>query len=337
MSISKFVTMSNGVKMPIFGLGTWQARSYKIVKSYQSSKESVISSVKTAINDGYRLIDTAAAYFNEEAIGEALAETFKEGKIKREDIFITTKCPPTFLHPQKQEDAITSSLSKLKLDYVDLYLAHFPCAYGDELKPEKALHDCKPEDIWKGLEKLYEKKLTRSIGISNFNVEQIHRISKSAKIPIHNHQVELHLYFQQDDLVEVCKKYGITVTAYAPLGSPGRTSYKLPNGFQPTWPEGPAPLENPIVQHLAKKYSKTPAQILLRHLIQKGIAVIPKSTNAKRITENHQIFDFELDENEMKNLYNVAQQPRLFWQDFLIGHPEDPYKEERGKQQKNSV
>uniref|UniRef100_A0A914YY75 NADP-dependent oxidoreductase domain-containing protein n=1 Tax=Panagrolaimus superbus TaxID=310955 RepID=A0A914YY75_9BILA len=283
MTISKFVTLSNGVKMPIFGLGTWQA-----------SKELVYVSVKTAINNGYRLIDTAAAYFNEEAIGEALAETFKEGKLKREDIFITTKCPPPFLHPDKQEEAINASLSKLKLDYVDLYLAHMPCAYDGELKPEKILHDCKPEDIWKGLEKLYDKKLTRSIGISNFKIEQIHRVAKIAKVPIHNHQVELHL--------------------------------------RSSWPAGPAPLENHIVQHLAKKYSKSPAQILLRHLIQKGIAVIPKSTNEKRIFENFQIFDFELDSNEMKNLYNIAQQPRLFWQDFLIGHPEDPYKEEREKQ-----
>ena len=159
------------------------------------------------------MIDTAAAYGNEEAIGQALTEIFEAGVIKREDIFITTKCPRPFLHLDKQVTALRESLTKLGVDYVDLYLAHSPCS------DDKG---CGVEDIWKGLEKLYEQGLTRAIGISNFNIDQMKRILKVAKIPIHNIQIELHLYFQQKKLVHFCEAHGISVTAYAPLGSPNR-------------------------------------------------------------------------------------------------------------------
>jgi diketogulonate reductase-like aldo/keto reductase len=316
MTFSKTLKLSNGVEMPIFGLGTWQ-----------SGREEVINAVRTAVLDGYRLIDTATCYQNEDAIGEALQQLFKEGIIKREEIFITTKCWTTHLSPEDQEEGLRESLERLKLDYVDLWLAHMPGAFNKDMSEQRK--NVTVEDVWKGFESLYEKKLTRAIGVSNFSIEQIERIMKIAKVPIHNYQVELHLYFQQKPMVDVCKKHNISVTAYSPIGSPGRVHFVLPNGYKPEWPPAPSPLEDSVVVKLAEKYSRTPAQILLRHLMQHGIAVIPKSTNDKRIKENHGVFDFEISDEDIKKLDSAPQNERMFWQDFLVGHPEDPFKSER--------
>jgi diketogulonate reductase-like aldo/keto reductase len=316
MTFSKTLKLSNGVEMPIFGLGTWQ-----------SGREEVINAVRTAVLDGYRLIDTATCYQNEDAIGEALQQLFKEGVIKREEIFITTKCWTTHLSPEDQEEGLRESLERLKLDYVDLWLAHMPGAFNKDMSEQRK--NVTVEDVWKGFESIYEKKLTRAIGVSNFSIEQIERIMKIAKVPIHNHQVELHLYFQQKPMVDVCKKHNISVTAYSPIGSPGRVHFVLPNGYKPEWPPAPSPLEDSVVVKLAEKYSRTPAQILLRHLMQHGIAVIPKSTNDKRIKENHGVFDFEISDEDIKKLDSAPQNERMFWQDFLVGHPEDPFKSER--------
>lgn len=174
-------------------------------------------------------------------------------------------------------------------------------------------HSVKVEDSWKGMEGVYEKGLAKSIGVSNFNDSQIERIQKVAKVPIHNSQVELHLNFQQEKHVATCKKYNISVTAYAPLGSPGRSNFTLPSGQKLHWAEAPNPLESETVLTLAKKYDKTPAQILLRHLLQKGILIIPKSINPKRIHENAQIFDFELSGEEIEKLNKTPQGKQINW------------------------
>uniref|UniRef100_A0AC34FVN3 NADP-dependent oxidoreductase domain-containing protein n=1 Tax=Panagrolaimus sp. ES5 TaxID=591445 RepID=A0AC34FVN3_9BILA len=273
--------------MPVIGIGTSGA-----------SSDILIAAVKSAIKNGYRLIDTAAAYNNEEAIGEALFQCFSENLVT--------------------QSALKESLQKLRLDYIDLYLAHNPCPTDPNVKIE---------DIWKGLEMLYEKKLAKSIGLSNFNVQQLQRILNIAKIPIHCLQIELHLYFQQKEMIEFCKKHGITVMAYAPLGSPNRSFYK--EKIESDQSESLIPLENPLITELAKKHAKTPARILLRHLIQNGFNVIPKSTNETRIKENLDVFDFELSDDEIKKLNNVPQKSRTFWLNFLAPHPEDPFKDER--------
>jgi diketogulonate reductase-like aldo/keto reductase len=320
MASSTTVTLSNGNKMPIFGLGTWQSNPGEVEKA-----------VKIALDEGYRLIDTAAVYQNEEEIGKALEEYLGTGKLKRSDVFITTKVLfqlwTTHLRKEDAETQIREQLKKLRTDYVDLYLAHMPAAFNHDMSEQD--HSVKVEDIWQALEDVYNKGLAKAIGISNFNIAQMDRIRKIAKVPIHNNQVELHLHFAQTELVEYCKKNNITVTAYAPLGSPGRSNFTLPTGQKLEWPEGPEPLKNPKVLKLAEKYGKTPAQILLRHLIQRGVAVVPKSTNEKRIHENAQVFDFELAKDEMEELNKCKQGSRLFLQDFMTGHPEDPFADER--------
>uniref|UniRef100_A0A915EGA8 NADP-dependent oxidoreductase domain-containing protein n=1 Tax=Ditylenchus dipsaci TaxID=166011 RepID=A0A915EGA8_9BILA len=273
---SQAITFSNGLKMPIVGLGTWQ-----------SKPEEIDLAVKTALDAGYRHIDTAA----------------------RQDIFLVTKLWCTHNRPEDIEAQMKESLAKLKTDYVDLYLVHMPATFNHDMSE----HDpkVKVEDIWKGMEGVYEKGLAKSIGVSNFNVDQIERIMKVAKVPIHNTQVELYLYFAQFELQEVCKKHNITLCAYAPIGSPGRKNFVLPTGQKLNWPDAPEPLENFLV--------------LTRHSCD------PKSTNKDRVIENFQIFNFQLSQDEVDELNKAPQGSRLFLQDFMVGHPEDPFKEERPK------
>ncbi|KAK6022701.1 oxidoreductase, aldo/keto reductase family protein [Ostertagia ostertagi] len=192
------------------------------------------------------------------------------------------------------------------------------------------IHSIKVQDTWRGMEGVYKKGLAKAIGVSNYNCEQIERVVKSATVPIHNCQVELHLYWPQHELHEVCKKHNISVTSYGSLGSPGRVGFKaLPKGPEMVWPEAPNLLDDPNVKSLATKYSKTPAQVLLRYVMERNIAIIPKSVNPSRIVENFQVFDFALTAEEMKLLESAKHRQRLFWHDFMEGHPEDPFKADR--------
>ncbi|KAI1701719.1 aldo/keto reductase family domain-containing protein [Ditylenchus destructor] len=326
------VRFSNGVVMPIIGLGTWQ-----------SPPGLVEPAIEAAVAAGYRNIDTAEHYENEEAIGNALQSLFKNGTIKREDIFVTTKLIETGFRKEDVEPFLREQLRRLKLDYVDLYLMHFPTAL---LKPNHTIDETvkakgidplrlltadvtvKPEDTWQGMEGVYNKNLTRSIGISNFNSSQIQRLLKIAKVPIHNLQVECHVHFIQRELLELSKQNNISMTCYAPLGSPGLPKWLHPDSPYP-WPPGPKPLLNPEVLKLSGKYGKPPASILLRYLIQRGNIVIPKSVQPERIRENIQVFDFKLTDQEMDKLSQSQPQQRIFTQQWMIGHPEDPLASER--------
>ncbi|KAI1707653.1 aldo/keto reductase family domain-containing protein [Ditylenchus destructor] len=293
------IRLSNGVEMPVIGLGT--------ALSYPGQVE---FAVDAAITAGYRLIDTAHNYDNEEAIGNALQYLISSGVIKREDIFVSTKLTETGYHKEDVESQLREQLGRLKLDYVDMYLMHFPAAFT-------------------GMEDVYNKNLTRSIGVSNFNTSQLERVMKVAKVPIHNLQVECHVHFVQRELQELCRKNNISMTCYAPLGAPGRPKRLLPKGSPYPWPPGPKPLLNPEVLKLSGKYGKPPASILLRYLIQRGNVAIPKSVQPERIHENIQVFDFNLTDDEMDKLSQSQPQKRLYTQDWLIGHPEDPFASER--------
>ncbi|KAI6224015.1 alcohol dehydrogenase [Aphelenchoides besseyi] len=321
------ITLSNGVKMPIFGLGTWQVGVRNEIQAYQhlqANEGEVAAALRVALENGYRLIDTATAYQNEAEIGAVLQEFFKAGKLKREDVFITTKL---FWNSNREEDvepSIRQSLKALQLDYIDLYLIHTPAGLMKDMS--KVDNSVKLEDVWRGMEKIYDKKLARAIGVSNANAEQLERVQKSARIPIHNNQVECHLLFNQEALLKVQKRLNISMTAYAPIGSPARKDRLLLQRQK-----HPSPLENSLVKKLAEKHSKTPAQILLRHLVQRGICVIPKSTNEKRLKENADIFNFSLSDDEIRQLNSVPQESRFFWLEFMEGSNEDSFKDERKK------
>uniref|UniRef100_A0A1B6EEA9 NADP-dependent oxidoreductase domain-containing protein n=1 Tax=Clastoptera arizonana TaxID=38151 RepID=A0A1B6EEA9_9HEMI len=325
-----------GMKMPIIGIGTWQATEAEIEIALNS-----------AIEAGYRHIDTALVYMNEAAIGKTLKKWFDSGKIKREELFIVTKLPPPSNDPKYVEESIKLSLKDLQLDYLDLYLIHHPVGLvheedknspsGFNLLPKnsdgKVKIDVKTDHIalWKAMEEQVDAGRTKAIGVSNFNVQQIERIMKSARILPATNQVEMYLYCQQKELQEYSKKSGVTITAYGPLGSPGLEKFVTILGGKAEDIKNLNPLEDPVVLNIAKTHNKLPSQILLRHLLQLGVAVIPKSSYPTRIQGNYDVFNFELTESEMSEL-NALDRGKE-GQRFLVGvltgiedHPEYPFK-----------
>uniref|UniRef100_A0A158P8C2 Aldo_ket_red domain-containing protein n=1 Tax=Angiostrongylus cantonensis TaxID=6313 RepID=A0A158P8C2_ANGCA len=265
-------TLSNGASMPLLGLGTWQAKD----------EHELTISLKTALDHGYRLIDTAFLYQNEAIIGKVLNEYISSGKIKREDLFITTKLPFTAHAADDVAKCVEIQLQALQLNYIDLYLIHCPCPFerkSDSFLPNIVNGVFVPTTVehmetWRALEKLHsEGKLKAcALGLSNFNAEQVELLYKQARVKPANLQVECHLYWPQDELRNLCKKLNISFTAYAPLGSPGRkvilfytrivdSSSDLfwaahPDGV---WPEGD-PMTEPIVKKIAAKHKITAAQ-----------------------------------------------------------------------------
>ncbi|VDO03481.1 unnamed protein product [Rodentolepis nana] len=283
---------SRDFEIPCLGFGT-----------YKLAAEDVVPALSAALEVGYRHIDCAHLYLNEEEIGNALQCWIKSGKLKREDLFITSKLWNTYHRPDLVKGACLKSMERLKVSYLDLYLIHWPVAYksGDDLLPVcengKTLFD--KGDIvatWKAMEELVKEGLVRHIGLSNFNEAQIQRIFDEATIKPVVLQIESNPHFPNHNLINFAKNHGIISTAYAPLGSPYRDIKDRPYKL----------IEEPIIVKIAKKYGKTPAQVIIRHGIQRGVCVIPKSRTPERIRENFQIFDFELTEDEMKEIGDLG-------------------------------
>ncbi|KAH8376420.1 aldose reductase-like [Drosophila serrata] len=297
MSASKvpYVKHNNGTQIQTIGLGT-----------YTSLGGDCERATLHAIDVGYRHIDTAYFYENENEVGAAVQKKIAEGVIKREDIHITTKLWCHFHEPERVEYACRKTLANFGLDYVDLYLMHWPYSYvyrGDnemmptDAKGEVELNDIDYLDTWRAMEKLVELGLTKSIGVSNFNSEQLTRLLANCKIkPIHN-QIECHPALNQKKLIALCKKNDIVVTAYCPLGRPNPAE-KTPNYIY-----------DAKVQAIGDKYKKSTAQVVLRYLIEIGTIPLPKSSNPKRIEENFKIFDFKLDaeDHAVLDTYNTGE------------------------------
>ncbi|KAI4503122.1 hypothetical protein M0802_002166 [Mischocyttarus mexicanus] len=271
----------NGNTIPQFGLGTWKSKPGEVVQA-----------VKDAIDAGYRHIDCAHVYRNEKEVGEAIKAKIDEGVVARKDLFITSKLWNTYHQTNLVEPALKTTLSDLGLEYIDLYLIHWPFAYkeGGDLFPTKSdgsleFSDVDYIDTWKGMEGVLKKGLTKNIGISNFNSEQITRLLNNCTVKPVTNQIECHPYLNQKKLSDFCKEKGIVITAYSPLGSPDRPWAK---------PDDPKLLDDVKLNELAKKYNKKPAQILLRYQLDRGHVVIPKSVTKSRIIENSEIFDFKL-------------------------------------------
>jgi len=308
--------------MPIIGLGTWQG-----------AEQEVFNAVKIALELGYRHIDTAFGYKNEKEVGAAIKEVINSGKLKREDVFVVTKLPCNAMRPEHVKKFLELSLKRLQLDYVDLYLVHTPFGFqylSDDdtfpLNENKEIQLDLTTDlpaIWKKMEEMVKLGLTKSIGVSNFTTEQIERIMKGGRTAPATNQVELHAYLQQKKLFDFCKKQGITITAYAPIGSPGMSSFMEKNRGVKI--EAPDLLGDAKVKQISEKYKKTPSQVLLRFLIQKGIIVIPKSVTPSRIKENFQVFDFKLSPEDFTALEGLDRNERMFKFTFFKGmenHPE---------------
>lgn len=258
---------------------------------------------------GYRHIDCAHVYGNEDEVGTAVKAKIDDGTVTREDIFITSKLWNTFHRPDLVRGACETTLKNLKLAYVDLYLIHWPMAYkeGADLFPKNddsttAYSDVDYVDTWKEMEKLVEDGLVKSIGLSNFNAKQVERVLAVAKVKPVMNQVECHPYLAQRKLGAFCRDRGIEITSYSPLGSPARP-----------WvtDADPVLLDDPVFADLATKHNKSRAQIALRWQIQRGHVVIPKSTNPTRIAENFNIFDFTLSEEDMQVLAKLDRNLRV--------------------------
>ncbi|NP_001297940.1 uncharacterized protein LOC326033 homolog [Esox lucius] len=271
----------------------------------EGSSSSVFqSAVEAAIAAGYRHIDTAYSYRNEVEIGKALRSKMQQGIIRRQDMYIVSKLWCTHHATNDIQVCLNKSLSDLQLDYLDLYLVHFPVGLkkvDDELFPMKdgeiLTTDIDYLDVWKGMEALLASGKVKSIGVSNFNILQLERLLSVAKVPPAVNQVELHPYLVQSDLVEFCKSRNIALIAYSPLGSPGR-----PKDLHRGDTDPGRLLEDPVVGDVAKKHRRSPAQVLLRYNVQQGIAVIPKSVKPNHILENTKIFNFSLSEEDMSAL-----------------------------------
>ncbi|KAJ8936794.1 hypothetical protein NQ318_021936 [Aromia moschata] len=302
--------------MPAIGIGTWQC----------TDESELEKALDAALEIGYRHIDTAFVYENEKVVGKVINQWISSGKLKRNDLFVTTKLPPCGGHPDRVELFMKKSLENLQLDYVDLYLIHVPVATRyDEVKIE-TMEPIETDHIaiWKAMEKQVDAGRTKAIGISNFNVKQIDRILKSKpRIKPSCLQVELHVYMQQRELVNFCHQNGIVVVAYSPLGSPGYNKFLSAFGTERQLPDM---LHDPVITRIAKSHKKSNAQVMLRYLLQKNIVAIPKSVTPARIKENIDVFDFELSAKELKELdaLEVGEDARIVNFQVFKAFPEHP-------------
>ena len=264
----KEVTLSNNVNIPMVGYG-----------SYLSTENGGKQVILDALETGYRYIDTASYYYNEDAIGEAILES----GILREDIFICSKVWPTMLGLEETRESFEESCRKLQTDYLDMFLIHWPKAsQSDERWLDKIIEG------WKAMEELYDEGRIKAIGVSNFLPHHLRPLLEASRIKPMVDQLELHVGYMQEYTLSYLKKEGIVPQAWSPLGRARMLS------------------DERIIK-LADKYGKSPAQVLLRFLIQRGIPVIPKASSKERMLQNLDVFDFDLNEDEISYLSCIPQ------------------------------
>ncbi|XP_070562764.1 aldo-keto reductase family 1 member A1-like [Ptychodera flava] len=321
------VNLFTGAEMPLLGFGTF---------SWTGEPERVANAVKHALECGYRHIDCASMYGNEKEIGVAVKGV--KG-MDRRDIFITSKLWNTMHAAEDVRPACEKSMQDLGVDYLDLYLVHWPFGFknpGDgNLFPKNSdgtlmYSDVSIMETWSAMEKLVDQGLCRHIGVSNFNSKQLAEVLDKGRIKPAVLQIECHPYFNQSKLIKFCQERGIAVTAFSPLACPGRLTLK---------PGEPVVIEDPVLKDIGGKYNKTAAQVALRFNVQRDVIVIPKSATPARITHNKELFDFALSEEDMRAIEGLHNQDtgrickpivtvgdkKILWG---AGHPLFPFDEE---------
>lgn len=298
--------LSSGDRMPALGLGTWKSQPGEVGQA-----------VVSALEAGYRHIDCARIYGNEAEIGEALSTAFESGIVTRSELWITSKLWNDAHAPRDVRPALEQTLADLRLDYLDLYLMHWPVAHrlgvlgpggpGDYI----SLDELPLAVTWAALEEAAGAGLARHIGVSNFSSRKLRELVEGASRAPEMNQVELHPYLQQEELLETARELGVHVTAYSPLGSPDRPDSMKQSGR-------PALLEDETIRDIAARLSVSPAEILIRWAIERGTAVIPKSVDAGRIRQNLAAAELELGADDMDAIARLESGLRYvdgtFWE-----------------------
>lgn len=289
-SLHHTVKLNNGLSMPTFGLGTWR-----------SEPGVVRSIVKQALQSGYRHLDCAYCYGNHAEVGQGLADAIAEsnGQLKREDVWITSKLWNDHHEPARAQKHIQKILTDLGVDYLDLFLIHWPVSWhppaNGEFFPKEPDHDesHSREDTWRAMEAMVEAGQVKTIGVSNFSIEETQEIMDLAKIQPAMNQSESHPYFNNHELMKWCHSKGIQFTAYSPLGNLSLIKTDDERHANHS-------LKHADIEQIGTRHKKSPAQVILRWHLQSGAIVIPKTSNEKRVSENADIFDFQLSSEEMQ-------------------------------------
>ncbi|MDO8581802.1 MAG: aldo/keto reductase [bacterium] len=298
------IILNTGVSMPSIGLGTWKSEPKKVGQAVEYA----------LLEAGYRHIDCAAIYLNEKEIGAAFKKVFASGKMKREDVFVTSKLWNTEHAKEDVVMACKKTLVDLRLDYLDLYLMHWGVATppkegsiqsnarGEPLDASGSLITAKVpvRETWEAMEELVNAGLVRAIGVANFTAPMLIDLLSYAHIPPAMNQIELHPYNQQSRLVKFCHARNITVTAYSPLGAPGKVRAQ----------NGQLIIDDEVISVIANKYKKSSVQVLIRWGIQRKTIVIPKSVTPERIKSNMDVFDFALSQEDMNVIARLDKKQR---------------------------
>ncbi|XP_073423567.1 estradiol 17 beta-dehydrogenase 5-like isoform X1 [Dendrobates tinctorius] len=321
MALQSDVSLSDGHTMPVVGYGTYAP--------HQVPKSQGEECVKLALDVGYRHVDCASIYGNEVEVGRAIRAKIADGTLKREDVFYTSKLWLTDQSPERVRPALEKSLRDLGFDYVDLFLIHNPMELkpGDDRYPtdengKVIYHNTDIRDTWKAMEECKDFGLAKSIGVSSFNRRQLELILNMEGLkykPVCN-QVECHIYLNQSKLLGFCKSHDIVLVAFGVLGSSRDISW--------IDQDSPYVLQDPVLIEVAKKYGRTPAQVAMRQLLQRDIVVLAKSFTPERITENLQVFDFQLSDEDMDTLNKLDRNLRYTNGSRWPDHPKCPYHDE---------